>query len=278
MELAWIDDFNALCETGNFTMAARRRNTTQPAYSRRIQRLEDWIGAPLFNRETRPVTLTPSGIEFAKRAPRIREDIMDMRRIAGSVATRLHNATRIFTTNTIAIGMMPNWIAANNIDHYSLTVSSVSNCIDAVRQQKCDMALIPVFPDTDIPADLQVETTYTDRLSFFIRRDKADDITVKNTIIHGPVMMYAPVTAYGHLIAREMRKRGLSLADKPVCESASAEALLAQVKHGAGGAWIPHSIIDDLSPIASMPAITAIDFDIALIRPLTHLQSKTDSL
>jgi len=58
MELQWIDDFLALCQTRNFTRAAEARCTTQSAYSRRVQKLEEWLGAPLFYRESRPVSLT----------------------------------------------------------------------------------------------------------------------------------------------------------------------------------------------------------------------------
>ena len=55
MELQWIDDFLALCATRNFTRAAEARCTTQSAYSRRVQRLEEWLGAALFDRNLRPV-------------------------------------------------------------------------------------------------------------------------------------------------------------------------------------------------------------------------------
>ena len=75
MELTWIDDFLALCQTRNFTRAAETRNTTQSAYSRRIQRLEEWLGASLFFRESRPIRLTAAGDEFHIRAVRLREDI-----------------------------------------------------------------------------------------------------------------------------------------------------------------------------------------------------------
>ena len=51
MELQWIDDFLALCATRNFTRAAEARCTTQSAYSRRVQRLEEWLGAALFDRD-----------------------------------------------------------------------------------------------------------------------------------------------------------------------------------------------------------------------------------
>ena len=47
MELDWLKDFLALAEQKNFSRAADIRNVTQPAFSRRIRALEDWIGTPL---------------------------------------------------------------------------------------------------------------------------------------------------------------------------------------------------------------------------------------
>ena len=44
MDLDWLDDVLVLLEEGNMTRAARRRNITQPAFSRRIRGFEDWLG------------------------------------------------------------------------------------------------------------------------------------------------------------------------------------------------------------------------------------------
>ena len=57
MDLIWLEDFLAIAEDGGFSRAAERRHVTQPALSRRIRALEDWLGAPLFER----MTLTLSG-------------------------------------------------------------------------------------------------------------------------------------------------------------------------------------------------------------------------
>jgi LysR family transcriptional regulator, hypochlorite-specific transcription factor HypT len=61
LDLAYLLDFKALAETGSFSRAAFVRNVTQPAFSRRIRALEDWAGAPLFQRGSTPVTLTDAG-------------------------------------------------------------------------------------------------------------------------------------------------------------------------------------------------------------------------
>lgn len=61
MEVHEIHYFLALCETLNFTRAAERCNVTQPALSRAVRRLEDKLGAPLFNRERGNTHLTEFG-------------------------------------------------------------------------------------------------------------------------------------------------------------------------------------------------------------------------
>ncbi|MET1083646.1 MAG: LysR family transcriptional regulator [Burkholderiales bacterium] len=64
MELAWLEDFLALVDCGNFSRAAERRHVTQPAFSRRVRALEAWVGAALFDRRTHAVALTRAGERF----------------------------------------------------------------------------------------------------------------------------------------------------------------------------------------------------------------------
>ena len=44
LDLEWLEDFLALAETGNFSRAAEARAIAQPAFSRHIRDLEDWVG------------------------------------------------------------------------------------------------------------------------------------------------------------------------------------------------------------------------------------------
>lgn len=59
MELKWLDDYIALIESGSFSAAAERRHVSQPAFSRRIQMLEDWLGVTLIDRTRKPLQFTP---------------------------------------------------------------------------------------------------------------------------------------------------------------------------------------------------------------------------
>ena len=75
MDIQQLKNFLVLCETLNFRKAAEQINIVQPALSRQVQLLENEVGALLFNRSKRTVTLTEAGIFFQKEAGRILHDL-----------------------------------------------------------------------------------------------------------------------------------------------------------------------------------------------------------
>src|SRR5437879_1351062 len=75
MDIQQFKNFLILCDTLNYRKAAEQINIVQPALSRQIQLLENEIGALLFNRSKRTVTLTEAGIFFRTEADRILRDL-----------------------------------------------------------------------------------------------------------------------------------------------------------------------------------------------------------
>lgn len=71
MNLQQLEYFRAVAEHLHFTHAARALNTAQPHVSREIRRLEQDLGAELFSRSTRRVSLTPAGVALLARATTI---------------------------------------------------------------------------------------------------------------------------------------------------------------------------------------------------------------
>ncbi len=66
--LAAFRTFIRIAETGSFSAVAREVNTTQPAVSRQIAALEEHLGARLFQRSTRSLTLTEDGRDLLSHA------------------------------------------------------------------------------------------------------------------------------------------------------------------------------------------------------------------
>jgi DNA-binding transcriptional LysR family regulator len=61
LELRHLRYFVALADAGNFTRAAEQMFIAQPTLSQQIRRLEEIVGAPLFQRHRDGVRLTPAG-------------------------------------------------------------------------------------------------------------------------------------------------------------------------------------------------------------------------
>ena len=65
--------FVAAAESRSFTKAAEQFYISQTAITQQIRLLEETLGCPLFDRSTRPVSLTPAGTIFLREAKGILE-------------------------------------------------------------------------------------------------------------------------------------------------------------------------------------------------------------
>lgn len=87
--LAELRAFVAVAEHNSFSAAAAELHLSQPALSRRIDKLEGALGVRLFDRTTRSVEMTAVGREFSRRARELlnglEESLMGIR----DVATRM---------------------------------------------------------------------------------------------------------------------------------------------------------------------------------------------
>jgi LysR family hydrogen peroxide-inducible transcriptional activator len=71
MELDQLRYFLRVAERRNFTRAAEDLLISQPALSRSIQRLEEELGQPVFERQTRTLQLTEAGLLLQARAQQV---------------------------------------------------------------------------------------------------------------------------------------------------------------------------------------------------------------
>lgn len=81
-----MEVFIRVVETGGFTAAAQQCGMTPSAVSKLVARLEDRLGARLFNRSTRRQQLTAEGAAFHERSLRILADLDEAEREASASA------------------------------------------------------------------------------------------------------------------------------------------------------------------------------------------------
>ncbi|MFV8835436.1 LysR family transcriptional regulator [Aquisalimonas sp.] len=91
-------------EDGSFSAAARALDMTPSAISKQIRRLEDRLGARLFNRTTRRISLTEVGRDFYDRCSRIMMQIEEAEEAVSSLQDQVRGTLRVTATAAFARG------------------------------------------------------------------------------------------------------------------------------------------------------------------------------
>lgn len=105
-----LDDVRAflvISELESFRQAADRLNVSQSALSRRVQKIEDHLGARLFDRSTRRVALTAIGREFVPLAHRMAGEFERSLGRIGDIIEKRTGVVTIASLMTVACGLLP---------------------------------------------------------------------------------------------------------------------------------------------------------------------------
>lgn len=102
MEISQLITLVHVAELGSISKAADRMHIVQPALSRQIRMLEEELGAPLFERHGRGMTITATGQEVLDHALRVLGELEAMRRTVEDGRSSFRGLVRIGTPPTVA--------------------------------------------------------------------------------------------------------------------------------------------------------------------------------
>ena len=143
-----IQFFLAVARSGSFSKAARSLRTNQSTVGRRIQRLEDSLGAKLFDRYSHGMRLTPAGeIMFAEAADMESSAAHIERHISG-LDDELTGVVKISSTEGLATYWLAPRIVTFQREHPAILIETV--CKDRVvdlGMREADIAIRYVRPD-----------------------------------------------------------------------------------------------------------------------------------
>ena len=100
----------AVAQERSFGRAATRCFVSQPALSVAIQKLEEELGAPLFERGKGEITITPVGERIVEQAQRVLEEAAKIREIAIGGRDQLVGTLRLGIIHTVAPYLLPDLI------------------------------------------------------------------------------------------------------------------------------------------------------------------------
>jgi DNA-binding transcriptional LysR family regulator len=107
MDLANLNAFIAIAETGSFSGAGERLHLTQPAISKRIAGLEQQLKVRLFDRLGREVGLTEAGRALLPRAYQILNVLDDTRRALTNLTGEVSGRLTLATSHHIGLHRLP---------------------------------------------------------------------------------------------------------------------------------------------------------------------------
>jgi DNA-binding transcriptional LysR family regulator len=137
-----METFIRVVETGSFSGAAKQLRVGQPAVSKTIAHLENFLGVKLLTRSTRGLTPTEAGLGYFERAKRAIEEANEAEIAARGAGAGLKGRLRICAAVTFArihlIPLLPDFLAKH--PELDLEVVLDDRQIDLV-QEGIDVAL-----------------------------------------------------------------------------------------------------------------------------------------
>lgn len=146
LSLKQLRYFEALALHGHFGRAADASAISQPALSMQIKDLELSVGAPLFERASRQVRLTPLGDAFAVRTRDILRSVDELALLARMSQDRIVGRLRIGVIPTIAPYLLP--VLIGDLTRHSAGVdihireTVTPKLIEALADGRLDTAIV----------------------------------------------------------------------------------------------------------------------------------------
>jgi len=168
MDLAALQAFLAIAETGSFSLAAERLHLTQPAVSKRIAALELQLDVRLFDRLGREVGLTEAGRALLPRAYQIINVLDDTRRALSNLNGEISGRLTLATSHHVGLHRLPPLLRAFT-RHYPLVSLDIrfldsEVAYEEVLHGRAELAVITLAPETRLP--VRAVPVWNDPLDF----------------------------------------------------------------------------------------------------------------
>jgi DNA-binding transcriptional LysR family regulator len=254
--MEWLEDFLALAKTGNFSRAAEARCIAQPAFSRHIRSLEEWVGVDLVDRSAHPAALTAAGVRFHP----LLEEILASLEAARIKARAAHDeetaSLRFAVTHVLSLYFFPQWIGTweNSFPPGPMQTMSDSSqaCEDMMLQRRVQFVMCYGHPavrnrldESQYPvAELGTETLLpvcTPNEHGGPRHDLGGTAPV-------PVLSYSEASGLGRILNHQLLASPHSPAFKRahiVFTAHNGLLIKTMALKGKGVAWLPERLITE---------------------------------
>lgn len=250
MDLKWLEDLLVLLETKSFTRSAAIRHVTQPAFSRRIRLLEDWLGVALVDRSTRPISVLTRAQALNEELGDIVHRLYALRNLAQSETDSRDRVTFV-AQHTLAISRFPSLIRSikQQIPDTAYRVNPANNN-DCEAQFLKEAHFLLCYETENRGFDFSHQAVKRlclgkDRLlpvvsPGFLARFSSIDAMLNQTI---PWLMYQKGGFFANLLANTLPGLLRDYRGEVICESAFSASLKEMALADMGVAWLARGLI-----------------------------------
>jgi DNA-binding transcriptional LysR family regulator len=158
MDTNILEDFLRLAETHNFSRAAADRHITQPAFSRRIQVLEDYVGAELIDRSQSPIQLTAAGLSFEASARELLEQLQAAKDNARAFDSSDKFHVNLAFSNSVITSYLPTIFSTlvNRVESFRVSAytDNTEHCVDSLVSGESHFLSAMYSDDVPLPEKL----------------------------------------------------------------------------------------------------------------------------
>lgn len=153
----------AVVDSKNFELAAERCHVTQSTLSTMIGRLEDELGVKIFNRKTKPVSMTPEGERIIQRLRIITNEIGLLEDVVQELKGEMKGELKIGVIPTIAPYLLPLFLPsfAKKFPAVKIIAQEIptAQIIESLKNRSLDVGILalPVLEPDLIEKELYVE-------------------------------------------------------------------------------------------------------------------------
>jgi DNA-binding transcriptional LysR family regulator len=245
MELRHVIYFIAVAEELHFGRASQGLHVAQPSLSQQIRRLEAELGAPLFDRTRRQISLTKQGEAFLPEAKRL---VAQSRRAQEAVSLATENAIGSLIIGCVSSAFydcLPALVRTVRHQHPDLAISvRERRSVDAiaeVAEQRLDAAVVHLAA-VPLSVDHRILRTEAMAVALAVTHPLSGESTVSLDALRDDPFIMLPRYLYPELhdnVISACRHAGFS----PTV-SYDAQSFMSQlglVASGFGVAFLPHS-------------------------------------
>lgn len=242
-----IQAFVAIAELGGFSKAAEQLHVTQTALTRRVQKLESYLGLRLLDRTTRYVELTVVGREFL---PQARSIVSEMTNAVGRLKDMSRNAKGSLTIACIPTmashtlpAVMRRYTAAYPGNRIRIIDASAVEVRNAVLHGQAELGIgIPTERHPDLQETQMLEEPYM----FFCREEhplsRQKSITWAD-LREAELIVISGLSANRVFLDYQLARRGISITGAYEVQHLS--TAIGLVAAGVGTAILPSSTLED---------------------------------